>query len=237
MGQVCRSWRTIVASQQHPPQRPLPWIVVPSVGRLSSSCALCGCDTHGFHVPDDAVAVAARYFGAYDGGWLFLAFDDTYKHALVSLRTGQSIHVPDEVRLRVNLHFLDIDNLTLSWSPRPSLHHRSTNTAPPPPLDTPALRYRGSIETATTSWWYHPWRSYEVADYPRGLEFNDGIYFLDDGRLYNEGLMFMDPTNRHYPCSDSGKWRMVAADAVPRVDNFLPDQGPSNYSPPAWLLP
>ncbi|KAF0895681.1 hypothetical protein E2562_014300 [Oryza meyeriana var. granulata] len=40
----------------------------------------------------------------------------------------------------------------------------------------------------------------------------------------------------HCPCGDSGKWLPVA-EAVPRVDNFSPEQGPSNYSPPVWLLP
>ncbi|KAF0919860.1 hypothetical protein E2562_032146 [Oryza meyeriana var. granulata] len=75
-------------------------------------------------------------------------------------------------------------------------------------------------------------RSYNVAEY-RGVEFNDSVYFLDDGRVYNEGPMFLNPASRYYPCRDSGKW-VPAAEAVPRVDKFLPEQGPSNYSAPAY---
>ncbi|KAF0925373.1 hypothetical protein E2562_016630 [Oryza meyeriana var. granulata] len=37
-------------------------------------------------------------------------------------------------------------------------------------------------------------RSYEVAEYP-GAEFNDGVYFLDDGRLNNERSMFLEPAS------------------------------------------
>ncbi|KAF0925371.1 hypothetical protein E2562_016628 [Oryza meyeriana var. granulata] len=76
-------------------------------------------------------------------------------------------------------------------------------------------------------------RSYEVARHPG---FEEGVYFLDDGRLYDEVAMFNDEDVRHYPCRDSGKW-LASPEAVPRVDNFLPEQGPSDYSPPAWLLP
>ncbi|XP_006655425.1 uncharacterized protein LOC102703688 [Oryza brachyantha] len=69
-------------------------------------------------------------------------------------------------------------------------------------------------------------RSYDAAEYP-GAEFNDGVYFLDDGRLYR------DDQRQRYPCRDSGKW-LPGED---RVDKFLPEQRPSSYSRRAWLLP
>uniref|UniRef100_J3M887 KIB1-4 beta-propeller domain-containing protein n=1 Tax=Oryza brachyantha TaxID=4533 RepID=J3M887_ORYBR len=83
-------------------------------------------------------------------------------------------------------------------------------------------------------------KSYEVASY-QWLGFSDTIYFLDDGvdeRTYNELKVFFDfdATEREYPCRDIGRW-LPAVEAGPRVDKFLPEQGPSNYSPPAWLLP
>ncbi|KAG8079852.1 hypothetical protein GUJ93_ZPchr0007g5599 [Zizania palustris] len=69
-------------------------------------------------------------------------------------------------------------------------------------------------------------RSYEVADYPG---FVDGIYFLDDGSFYESATMFMDLSAWYYPCSDTGKW--LSAEPNPRIENFLPGQSPSNYSP------
>nr|BAD54600.1 hypothetical protein [Oryza sativa Japonica Group] len=78
-------------------------------------------------------------------------------------------------------------------------------------------------------------RSYDAGDYP-GDEFGEGVYFLDDGRLYRESAVFT-ARRRRYPCRDTGKWLPAAAAAVPRVDSFLPEQSPSDYSPPGWLLP
>uniref|UniRef100_A0A0E0DT63 KIB1-4 beta-propeller domain-containing protein n=1 Tax=Oryza meridionalis TaxID=40149 RepID=A0A0E0DT63_9ORYZ len=75
-------------------------------------------------------------------------------------------------------------------------------------------------------------KSYNVADYP-GLGFSAGVYFLDDDRIYDEFTVLLDGTGRRYPSRDSGKWLLGAAEA----DNFLPEQAPSSYSPPAWLLP
>ncbi|KAF0925365.1 hypothetical protein E2562_016622 [Oryza meyeriana var. granulata] len=58
------------------------------------------------------------------------------------------------------------------------------------------------------------------------------------GESTNDFMMFLDATTWQCPCRDSGKWLPAAeAEAVPRMDNFLPEQGPSSYSPPAWLLP
>uniref|UniRef100_A0A0E0L3Y1 KIB1-4 beta-propeller domain-containing protein n=1 Tax=Oryza punctata TaxID=4537 RepID=A0A0E0L3Y1_ORYPU len=49
-------------------------------------------------------------------------------------------------------------------------------------------------------------RSYDAGDY-QGLGFSAGVYFLDDGRIYNEFTMFLDDdTARSYPCRESGKW-------------------------------
>jgi hypothetical protein len=83
-------------------------------------------------------------------------------------------------------------------------------------------------------------RSYDANKYP-GDEFKEGVYFLDDGRLYDEASQFVNPLPQ-YPCSDNGKWLppppAAAAEAVTgRVDKLLPEQGPSYYTPPVWILP
>ncbi|KAG8068284.1 hypothetical protein GUJ93_ZPchr0005g15560 [Zizania palustris] len=367
MGQVCRSWRAAVAPQQHPPQRPLPWILVPSARGPTFSCALRGCPTHDFHVPKDALT--ARYFGSYDGGCLFLAFGQTDGHALLNLRTNQLFDLPDVVGVQMLGHRNSVHIVMLAvtlssppehedcvaaavssvWPLDPRIHAfwrmerdvavMATNgfTGPIledvihhngafyfltreedlhvfpvsefyeydddklkiPPMDIRRFRngqryYRKNVvarylvesgghllmvvrfanvrdwppttrafrvlemvelpQEATDNevFFKYTWnelvsldgrmlflargcsRSYEVADYP-GLEFNDGVYFLDDGRLQQGDTTLI--TNRAYPCRDNGKCTMATADAASRVDNFLPEQSPSNYSSPVWLLP
>ncbi|KAJ1275227.1 hypothetical protein BS78_05G120500 [Paspalum vaginatum] len=71
-------------------------------------------------------------------------------------------------------------------------------------------------------------RSYETGDYP-GCE--DGIYFFDDGKFYEEEMIFGGPSNWSYPCRDNGRWSQGL------VDLCFPAPGPSNQSPPAWVLP
>ncbi|RLM80792.1 hypothetical protein C2845_PM12G02230 [Panicum miliaceum] len=71
-------------------------------------------------------------------------------------------------------------------------------------------------------------RSYEVDQYPG---FKDGIYFLDDGKFYDEAVIFGKDNVRPYPCSDNGKW------SDGQVQRCFPRPDPSDYSAPAWLLP
>ncbi|OEL34206.1 hypothetical protein BAE44_0004776 [Dichanthelium oligosanthes] len=48
-------------------------------------------------------------------------------------------------------------------------------------------------------------RSYEADQYVRfGLD--EGVYFLDDGSLHDNALMFAGDDDRAYPCSDNGFW-------------------------------
>ncbi|KAG8068283.1 hypothetical protein GUJ93_ZPchr0005g15876 [Zizania palustris] len=122
MGQVCRSWRAAVAPQQHPPQRPLPWIIVAiDAEGPSFSCAIGGCATHNFHVPDEAFT--ARYFGSYDGGWLFLAYRQIYGHRLINFRTDQLFDLPDGIAqrhpARSNSESIDIVMLAATLSSPP----------------------------------------------------------------------------------------------------------------------
>ncbi|XP_015692705.2 uncharacterized protein LOC102713550 [Oryza brachyantha] len=96
---VSRSWRT---SLREPPVRPLPpqlpWLLRPSAGGPTFSCLLSGADedsVHRFRVPGDLRA--ARYFGSYDGGWLFLAYGQNLGHTLVNLCNGRRFRLPDVV--------------------------------------------------------------------------------------------------------------------------------------------
>ncbi|KAF0935278.1 hypothetical protein E2562_031731 [Oryza meyeriana var. granulata] len=72
-------------------------------------------------------------------------------------------------------------------------------------------------------------RSYEAANYPG---FEEGVYFLDDGSYYREDILFLEDAARQYTSSDNGRWMNSRVDRC-----FLPEHGPSNYSPPFWVLP
>ncbi|XP_006655426.2 uncharacterized protein LOC102703972 [Oryza brachyantha] len=113
MGQVCRAWREAVAEQQHPPRRPLPSILIPRDDGPAFSCPLRGCATHGFGLPLPEDARAAHYFGAYDGGWAFVAFRRNEDHALLSLRNRkdrnkQRFSLPKLVNLAKSVYESDI---------------------------------------------------------------------------------------------------------------------------------
>uniref|UniRef100_K3ZFJ5 KIB1-4 beta-propeller domain-containing protein n=1 Tax=Setaria italica TaxID=4555 RepID=K3ZFJ5_SETIT len=69
-------------------------------------------------------------------------------------------------------------------------------------------------------------RSYKTAEYPG---FEDGIYFLDDRSFYDDHCV----CERQYPCSNNGRWTQGPP---PNIELYFPEQGPSDHSPPAWLL-
>ncbi|BAF29680.1 F-box/kelch-repeat protein At1g57790 [Oryza sativa Japonica Group] len=75
-------------------------------------------------------------------------------------------------------------------------------------------------------------RSYEAADGYPGME---GVYFLDDRSFHDPMVVYKDAAQRRYPCSDNGRWSGAPPPA--EVERCFPEQGPSNYSPPVWILP
>ncbi|PAN18072.1 hypothetical protein PAHAL_3G175900 [Panicum hallii] len=97
---ACRSWRDVVLQDPSPPQ--LPWLLLPyqsaaalphgATRRASFFCVLCD-RAHRVAVPH--FTGRARFFGAYPGGCLFLAYGQSYNHGLINLRTHESIHLPD----------------------------------------------------------------------------------------------------------------------------------------------
>nr|AAT93937.1 hypothetical protein [Oryza sativa Japonica Group] len=93
------SWRTSLQALPPPPLPPqLPWLLRPSAGGPTFSCLLSGADelsVHRVRVPADLRG--ARYFGSYDGGWLFLASGQTFGHMLFNIRTEQRLFLPDTV--------------------------------------------------------------------------------------------------------------------------------------------
>ncbi|XP_006655604.2 uncharacterized protein LOC102712173 [Oryza brachyantha] len=114
MRQVCHNWRTAVTP---PAPRPLPSIFLPRAGALSFSCVFSGCATHRLKLwVEDARR--ARYFGSFDGGWVFFAIGRPHGHTLQNLLADHSFKLPSLFFLRNGCHIpLVILAATLSSPP------------------------------------------------------------------------------------------------------------------------
>ncbi|KAJ1275200.1 hypothetical protein BS78_05G118300 [Paspalum vaginatum] len=71
-------------------------------------------------------------------------------------------------------------------------------------------------------------RSYDTGEYP-GCE--DGIYFFDDGEFYDAAMVFGDASGWSFRGSDNGRWSQGV------VHSVFPMPGPSDHTPPVWVLP
>ncbi|CAL4901743.1 unnamed protein product [Urochloa decumbens] len=98
---ACRTWLQGVLMGPYPLQ--LPWLLLPhqsaaalppgATRTASFFCVLCN-RTHRVAVPNHTGG--ARFFGAYPGGWLFLAYGQSCGHGLINLRTREGLDLPDE---------------------------------------------------------------------------------------------------------------------------------------------
>uniref|UniRef100_J3M9V9 KIB1-4 beta-propeller domain-containing protein n=1 Tax=Oryza brachyantha TaxID=4533 RepID=J3M9V9_ORYBR len=76
-------------------------------------------------------------------------------------------------------------------------------------------------------------RSHQVADH---AGFEEGFYFLDDGSFSDgdkDELLPQNSDQLQFSCTDSGRW----AAPTRQIESFFPEQAPSNFSPPVWILP
>ncbi|RCV16466.1 hypothetical protein SETIT_3G140500v2 [Setaria italica] len=99
---ACRTWLRGVLTNPCPLQ--LPWLLLPyqnaaalppyATRRASFFCVLCN-RAHRLAVPH--YTEGARFFGAYPGGWLFLAYGQSCGHGLINLRTHESLYLPDDI--------------------------------------------------------------------------------------------------------------------------------------------
>ncbi|XP_052156936.1 uncharacterized protein LOC127774690 [Oryza glaberrima] len=104
MSRVCNSWRVALAKLEAPaPPPPLPWLALPESDDglpATVSCILSGCRAHAFSVLQGAHG--ARYFGSYDGGWLFIAVGgQARRQALLNLKIDgfQTLDLPNLARV------------------------------------------------------------------------------------------------------------------------------------------
>uniref|UniRef100_A0A0D9UZ05 DUF1618 domain-containing protein n=1 Tax=Leersia perrieri TaxID=77586 RepID=A0A0D9UZ05_9ORYZ len=79
---ICHAWRAAILEEGIPLLPPLRWFVVPRAGVPSNW------RTERFFVLEKARR--ARYFGSYDGNWLFLSMDQARRDVLVSLDPDQA---------------------------------------------------------------------------------------------------------------------------------------------------
>ncbi|KAF0924303.1 hypothetical protein E2562_010003 [Oryza meyeriana var. granulata] len=116
-GRVCHSWRAALAKLNLPAPHPLlPWLVLledDDEHGLTFSCVLSECRTHPFFLPH--AARRARYFGSFDGAWLFLAVDgqgaQDQDHVLVNLNNFQYLDLPNAI---FPFDWIDLENITIA---------------------------------------------------------------------------------------------------------------------------
>ncbi|XBJ04388.1 hypothetical protein VPH35_023332 [Triticum aestivum] len=94
MALVCTSWRRATKpTVPCPPPLLLPWLLLPLAQGPSFACIMSGGGRHTLDLPEEARR--ARFFGSYEGRWLFLALRRTEGHVLLNLRTRE--HIPYQI--------------------------------------------------------------------------------------------------------------------------------------------
>ncbi|KAM3253515.1 hypothetical protein ACQJBY_047540 [Aegilops geniculata] len=93
---VNQHWRGVAL--ENPP--PLPWLLMPSTAGTS-----CHRIFGGFADPQPPLAGAvrgARFCGSSPGGWSVVVLHQWHGHALLNLRSGERVPLPDHVRVTLN---------------------------------------------------------------------------------------------------------------------------------------
>ncbi|KAE8780635.1 hypothetical protein D1007_46216 [Hordeum vulgare] len=136
MSSVCHNWWVAIPHSQDLHQ--LPWLLLPSPSTtplplppVSGStrteafyCILDNGSTHNLRIGYDIGG--ARFFGSYDGGWIFLALGQTNHHMLLNLHTNHRFLLPDSISVGFDGQDVPspmsmvITSATLSSSPTPN---------------------------------------------------------------------------------------------------------------------
>ncbi|KAM0857391.1 hypothetical protein ACQ4PT_048507 [Festuca glaucescens] len=91
---ICKHWRCVALLNP----TPLPWLLMPSTA-VTSCYRIFG----GFSDPHPSLADhprGARFCGSFPGGWFVVALEQIRSHALLNLRSGERVQLPDRVLLR-----------------------------------------------------------------------------------------------------------------------------------------
>uniref|UniRef100_A0A0E0MLU0 KIB1-4 beta-propeller domain-containing protein n=1 Tax=Oryza punctata TaxID=4537 RepID=A0A0E0MLU0_ORYPU len=99
---ICHSWREAFL-QLEPPPPPLPLLLVANAGEHAFHCVPSNWRTHPIPMPSSA---HHRYFGSYDGGWLFLSISQSSRHVLQNLNKNDNVKrfkfsLPDQRRCQI----------------------------------------------------------------------------------------------------------------------------------------
>ncbi|KAM0826867.1 hypothetical protein ACQ4PT_068575 [Festuca glaucescens] len=124
---MCKHWRSFVL--QNPTL--LPWLLMPSTA-VTSCYRIFG----GFSDPRPSLADhphGARFCGSFQGGWFVVALEQIRGHALLNLRSGERVQLPDRVRLRDRFS-MKVDDIHLKDYTRkcPVFIRATTMSAAPP---------------------------------------------------------------------------------------------------------
>ncbi|XBI77889.1 hypothetical protein VPH35_087679 [Triticum aestivum] len=90
---ACKHWRRVALDD--PPT--LPWLLTPSTAGISCYRILGGLDHPRPAIPGEVHG--ARFCGSFPGGWFVVAQRHWRAHALLNLRSGERVPLPDRVRI------------------------------------------------------------------------------------------------------------------------------------------
>ncbi|KAM0857390.1 hypothetical protein ACQ4PT_048506 [Festuca glaucescens] len=177
---MCKHWCSVALQSPSP----LPWLLMPSTA-VTSCYRIFG----GFSDPRPSLADhprRARFCGSFQGGWFVVALEQIRGHALLNLRSGERVQLPDRVRLRDRFSMKHVDDIHLKDYTRkcPVFIRAATMAAAPPAGPGASACVVAALTTGQTNIAFWPpgmdcWSTTktELRGDAQDLTFHDGWFY------------------------------------------------------------